>query len=230
MYSERISGGGFISIEAKISPRSTINNLLHSLCYCREGSVVKISGSGVVVAKDGFILTNAHVVDRSKKITITLSSGRVYKANLVAVDELTDLAVIKAEVSADELIPAPMGNSQSLQSGDWVIAVGCPAGLDFTVTLGEFLLLPYLACVILGTIFIHFHHFSHFWKCECTGIVSNPKRSAFEVGAPHMKGSYIQTDAALNQGNSGGASSLFFLQLGNSRHKTMNILLYLKQL
>jgi S1-C subfamily serine protease len=59
----------------------------------------------------------------------------------------------------------------SYVSGDWVIAVGCPVGLDFTVTLG---------------------------------IVSNPKRSAFEVGAPHMKGAFIQTDAALNQGNSGG--------------------------
>jgi S1-C subfamily serine protease len=69
------------------------------------------------------------------------------------------------------LKPAPLGDSSALQSGDWVIAVGCPVGLDFTVTLG---------------------------------IVSNPKRSSVEVGAPHLKGSYIQTDAALNSGNSGG--------------------------
>jgi S1-C subfamily serine protease len=64
-----------------------------------------------------------------------------------------------------------MGDSSSLQAGDWVVAVGCPVGLDFSVTLG---------------------------------VVSAPRRSAYEVGAYHLKGSYIQTDAALNSGNSGG--------------------------
>lgn len=84
---------------------------------------------------------------------------------------MTDLAVLKA-ISSDYVFPkAPLGDSSTLQSGDWVIAVGCPVGLDFTVTLG---------------------------------IVSSPKRSAYEIGAPHLKGSYIQTDAALNSGNSGG--------------------------
>ncbi len=132
---------------------------------------VKVSGSGFVVADDGYMLTNAHVVEGSKRITVSLSNGRTYKAELVAFDELTDLALLKAATGKDRLPVAPMGNSASLSSGDWVIAVGCPVGLDFTVTLG---------------------------------IVSNPKRSAFEVGAPHMKGAFIQTDAALNQGNSGG--------------------------
>ena len=137
----------------------------------KEGETIRISGSGFVVTKDGYILTNAHVVDKTKKITITLSNGRVYKTKLVAVDELSDLAVIKADIGSEELKPAPLGDSSKLQSGEWVIAVGCPVGLDFTVTLG---------------------------------IVSNPKRSANEVGAPNMKGIFIQTDAALNQGNSGG--------------------------
>lgn len=132
---------------------------------------VKVSGSGFVCADDGYMLTNAHVVEGSRKITVSLSSGRTYKAEIIAFDELTDLALLKADTGKDRLPVAPMGDSSSLTSGDWVIAVGCPVGLDFTVTLG---------------------------------IVSNPKRSAFEVGAPHMKGAFIQTDAALNQGNSGG--------------------------
>lgn len=140
----------------------------------REGDTMKVSGSGFVVTSDGFILTNAHVVEGAKKTTISLSNGRSFKAVVVALDELTDLAVLKAEIApADSkyLTIAPLGDSAKLQSGDWVIAVGCPVGLDFTVTLG---------------------------------IVSSPKRSAVEVGATHLKGSYIQTDAALNSGNSGG--------------------------
>lgn len=137
----------------------------------REGETVKVSGSGIVVSQDGYLLTNAHVVESARKITITLSNGRSFKAKLVQYDELTDLAVLKADLGDHQIPKAPMGDSDNLQSGDWVIAVGCPVGLDFTVTLG---------------------------------IVSSPKRSAFEVGAPHLKGSYIQTDAALNSGNSGG--------------------------
>ena len=137
----------------------------------REGETVKISGSGIVVSSDGFLLTNAHVVEGSKKVTVTFSNGRTFKAQVIASDELTDLAVLKAAVGDENISKAPLGDSATLHSGDWVIAVGCPVGLDFTVTLG---------------------------------IVSSPKRSAYEVGAPHLKGSYIQTDAALNSGNSGG--------------------------
>jgi len=140
----------------------------------REGEVMKVSGSGFVASSDGYILTNSHVVEGSKKTTITTVNGRSFKATIVAFDELTDLAVLKADIPKEEealLLKAPLGDSGRLQSGDWVIAVGCPVGLDFTVTLG---------------------------------IVSSPKRSASEVGAKHLKGSYIQTDAALNSGNSGG--------------------------
>ena len=139
----------------------------------REGDVVKVSGTGIIVSADGFILTNAHVIEHAAKLTITLSNGRSFKANVVALDEFTDLAVIKAEVDSSncKLIKAPLGDSSALYAGDWVIAVGCPVGLDFTVTLG---------------------------------VVSSPKRSASEVGASHLKGNYIQTDAALNSGNSGG--------------------------
>lgn len=140
----------------------------------KEGDVVKVSGTGIIASSDGYILTNAHVVDQAKRMSITLSNGRTFKATIVAQDELTDLAVIKVDVGGEygcALTRAPLGDSNSLHAGDWVIAVGCPVGLDFTVTLG---------------------------------VVSSPKRSAAEVGAPHLKGSYIQTDAALNSGNSGG--------------------------
>lgn len=64
----------------------------------KEGDTVKVSGSGIVIKSDGYIITNAHVVDMAKRLTITLSNGRVYKSKVIAFDELTDLAVLKAEV------------------------------------------------------------------------------------------------------------------------------------
>jgi S1-C subfamily serine protease len=149
---------------------STLMTLLNPEAF-KEGDTIKVSGSGIAVSTDGYLLTNSHVVQQAKSVTVTLSNGRSFKANVVAFDELTDLAVLKAEIGYYALPKAPLGDSSSLQSGDWVIAVGCPVGLDFTVTLG---------------------------------IVSSPKRSAFEVGAVNLKGTYIQTDAALNSGNSGG--------------------------
>lgn len=131
----------------------------------------KVSGSGIVISADGLIVTNAHVIEKSKKMTISLSNGRTYKANVIAFDEFTDLALVKADVRTDKLVPANIGDSSKSRTGDWVIAVGNPIGLDFTVT---------------------------------QGIVSSPKRSASQVGAYNMKGCFIQTDAALNHGNSGG--------------------------
>ena len=150
---------------------TSIMSVLSPETNSREGDVIKVAGSGFVVSSDGYILTNAHVVNQAKKITITLSNGRTFKATMVSCDELTDIAVLKADCGNIRLREAPLGDSSKLHSGDWLIAVGCPVGLDFTVTLG---------------------------------IVSSPKRSAAEVGVPHLKGSYIQTDAALNSGNSGG--------------------------
>ena len=140
---------------------------IHSSADGGTVETVRICGSGIVLSPDGYIMTNEHVVSRSRRVTITTSDGRVYKAKVIATDELTDLAVLKADVGSDVLPVAKLGDSNDLRSGDWVIAVGCPVGLDFTVTLG---------------------------------VVSNPKRSAHEVGVPHMKGSFIQTDAALNHG------------------------------
>ncbi|CAM9606165.1 unnamed protein product, partial [Discosporangium mesarthrocarpum] len=133
-------------------------------------------GSGVIFSsEDGLVLTNAHVVSGADKVTITLTDGRKFLAEVKGADELSDLAVLRilneGTVDTTPLPSAKLGDSQHLQVGDWVIAVGNPVGLDSTVTLG---------------------------------IVSSLKRSSQEVGFPNRKVTFIQTDAAINPGNSGG--------------------------
>ena len=97
----------------------------------REGS-----GSGFIVSKDGYILTNNHVVDGSDQVTVRLLDRREFKAKIVGTDPNTDLAVLKIE--AKNLVPAPLGKSGAARVGEWVLAVGNPLGdnLTFTVTSG----------------------------------------------------------------------------------------------
>ena len=97
----------------------------------REGS-----GSGFIVSKDGYILTNDHVVNGSDQVTVRLLDRREFKAKIVGTDPNTDLAVLK--VDAKNLVPAPLGNSGAARVGEWVLAVGNPLGdnLTFTVTSG----------------------------------------------------------------------------------------------
>ena len=93
-------------------------------------------GSGVIVDKRGFILTNNHVVEQATKIQVSLNGDPTkYTAKVVGVDEPTDLAVIKIEVHKD-LPTAKLGNSDGVQVGDWVLAIGSPFGLQATVTAG----------------------------------------------------------------------------------------------
>src|SRR5712672_3520599 len=93
-------------------------------------------GSGVIVDKRGYILTNNHVVEQATKIQVQLSgSTQKYTAKVVGVDEDTDLAVIKIEANK-ELPVAKLGNSDGVQVGDWVLAIGSPFGLQATVTAG----------------------------------------------------------------------------------------------
>jgi serine protease Do len=94
------------------------------------------SGSGFIVSKDGYILTNNHVVDGSDQVTVRLLDRREFKAKIVGTDPNTDLAVLK--IDARNLIPAPLGNSGAARVGEWVLAVGNPLGdnLTFTVTSG----------------------------------------------------------------------------------------------
>jgi len=93
-------------------------------------------GSGVIITKDGYILTNNHVVEGAEKgnITVTLYDGREFKGKLIGRDKLTDLAVVKIE--SDDLPVARLGNSDDVQVGQWVLAVGNPLGFNLTVTAG----------------------------------------------------------------------------------------------
>ncbi|HSC45487.1 MAG TPA: Do family serine endopeptidase [Candidatus Acidoferrum sp.] len=94
-------------------------------------------GSGVIVDKKGFILTNNHVVDQATKVQVQLNGETAkYTAKVVGVDEETDLAVIKIEPGNKELPVAKLGNSDGVQVGDWVLAIGSPFGLNATVTAG----------------------------------------------------------------------------------------------
>ncbi len=92
-------------------------------------------GSGVIFQSDGLILTNAHVVEGTERVNVGLQSGQRVEGRVVGRDRLTDLAVVRLTGSGPWPV-APLGNSDSLQVGDWAIAVGNPYGLDNTVTLG----------------------------------------------------------------------------------------------
>jgi serine protease Do len=94
-------------------------------------------GSGVIVDRKGFILTNNHVVEQATKIQVQLNgSSTRYSAKVIGTDEETDLAVIKIDASNKELPVAKLGNSDGVQVGDWVLAIGSPFGLNATVTAG----------------------------------------------------------------------------------------------
>ena len=92
-------------------------------------------GSGFVLDTDGYIITNHHVVDEATEIVVRLSDETEYKAEIVGSDAKTDLAVIKIK-DAKGLVALPLGNSDALRVGEWVVAVGSPFGLDHTVTAG----------------------------------------------------------------------------------------------
>ncbi|MGC1309256.1 MAG: HhoA/HhoB/HtrA family serine endopeptidase [Phormidesmis sp.] len=93
-------------------------------------------GSGFIISGDGDILTNAHVVDGTDKVTVTLKDGRAFEGVVEGVDDITDLAVIHIDTKGEALPVSQLGNSDSVEVGDWAIAVGNPLGLDNTVTLG----------------------------------------------------------------------------------------------
>lgn len=130
------------------------------------GGMYRVEGeaSGVVIDPDGYIVTNNHVVENAQRIEVTLANNQQYTAEVVGTDPGSDLALIK--IPATQLIAATWGDSDALQVGEWVLAVGNPYGLDRTVTFG---------------------------------IISAKNRHG---ESPTQD--FLQTDAAVNPGNSGG--------------------------
>jgi len=122
-------------------------------------------GSGFIISKDGYVVTNAHVIDDSQDITVELEDKRELKAKVIGSDKLSDIALLKIE--ANDLPFVKLGDSDQLDVGQWVVAIGTPFGLDYTAT---------------------------------QGIVSALSRSLpKDTYVP-----FIQTDAAVHPGNSGG--------------------------
>src|SRR5262249_43625108 len=96
---------------------------------------VQGTGSGFIISHDGVVLTNNHVVERAKEITVRLSDDQEYSAHVLGRDPKTDLAVLKIDAKRD-LPVVRLGDSDALRVGDWVVAIGNPFGLDNTVTAG----------------------------------------------------------------------------------------------
>jgi serine protease Do len=124
------------------------------------------AGSGFIIDRDGYILTNHHVIDGAERITVTLADGRTFRGEVAGTDPAIDVALIKISGSHD-LPEAPLGNSDELRVGEWVCAIGNPLGYVHSVTVG---------------------------------VVSFIGRKLFDPSLDD----YIQTDAAINFGNSGG--------------------------
>jgi len=123
-------------------------------------------GSGVVISKDGYILTNRHVIDQAESVSVTLTNGDEYTARVVGADARDDLALIKVDPK-QPLTVAPLGDSEAVKPGDWVMAMGNPLGFEYSVTVG---------------------------------VVSGKGRALPQTNF----GDFIQTDAAIYPGNSGG--------------------------
>ncbi len=128
-------------------------------------------GTGFIISPDGYILTNQHVVQGASRVSVELAGGRRYDARVVGTDESIDLALLKVDDASGSLPTLPLGDSNALRVGEWVLAIGNPMGLEHSVTVG----------------------------------VVSAKERAFSIGStdPGLA-RFIQTDAAINKGNSGG--------------------------
>jgi Do/DeqQ family serine protease len=141
----------------------------------RAPQQVRGAGSGVIITDDGYIVTNNHVVENADKIQVHLNDKRKYDATVIGRDPSTDIALIK--IDADQLPTLAFGNSDNVKVGQWVLAVGNPMNLTSTVTAG-----------IVSA------------KARNINILQyDPSKDIFPIE------SFIQTDAAVNPGNSGGA-------------------------
>ena len=157
-------------VHVKNSLSSSDRISLEDLMFGRNQDEMQIgTGSGVIVSADGYIITNAHVIDKAEKILITTNDNKEFEAKLIGSDEQNDIALLKVETE-NELPYAIFGDSDATKIGEWVLAIGNPFNLTSTVT---------------------------------AGIISAKARNLDPTGRTTQ--SFIQTDAAVNPGNSGGA-------------------------
>ena len=144
---------------------NTIDSVVSISCTSAYGSS---TGTGVVLSADGYIVTNAHVIENAVAVQVVLQNKQIYDAVIVGRDEITDLAVL--QVDATDLSPAELGDSAALRVGDTVVAIGDPLGMELSGSMTD-------------------------------GIVSAINR---DITVDGRKMTLIQTNAALNSGNSGG--------------------------
>jgi serine protease Do len=167
-----------------VASKAAMPAVVHIKTNYNTSATYSASGSGVIISKDGYIATNNHVVENATEIEVTLPDKRTFTAKLIGRDPNTDLALLKIDV--DNLSAIRLGNSDIVQVGEWVLAVGFPLSLNITVTAG-----------IVSA------------KARSIGIINRPSKNAIQDNAaqtPNMAvESFIQTDAAINPGNSGGA-------------------------
>lgn len=169
-----------VAVAQKVLPSIVGIKIKYSVNSVFGASEAEATGSGIIIREDGYIVTNNHVVstesnssyyaiEEASKMTVNLYNDTTeYEATIIGTDEYTDLAVIKIDASG--LTPATLGNSDNVKVGEFAMAIGCPLGLESTVT---------------------------------SGIISAINRTVDDgVGTEY---NCIQTDAAINSGNSGGA-------------------------
>lgn len=171
-----------VAVAQKVLPSIVGIKIKYSVNSLFGSSEAEATGSGIIINNDGYIITNNHVVstessssyyeiEEASKMTVTLfNDTKEYEAKIIGTDAYTDLAVIKIDASNLELTPATLGNSENVKVGEFAMAIGCPLGLESTVT---------------------------------SGIISAVNRTVQSDDDTEYV--CLQTDAAINSGNSGGA-------------------------
>jgi serine protease Do len=166
-----------VFIQAEATPPPGLELLIPRLGDLPDGPMPVGVGSGVIFRDDGYILTNNHVVRDAERVRVVLHDRRHFEAEVIGRDPSTEVAVVR--IRGNDLHAARLGDSDAIALGDFVLAMGSPLGLDFSVTAG----------IISG-------------MGRAVGIIGQERES--EVGETPPLEHFIQTDAALSPGNSGG--------------------------
>ena len=171
-----MSVNSVVHVKTETTVQSQFNNpWFEYFGFDTSPQVQRGSGSGVIISNDGYLITNYHVIEGAQKIVVSLNNNTTYDANIVGTDPATDLAVLK--IDANNLPALRFGDSDGVRIGEWVLAVGNPFDLTSTVTAG-----------IVSA------------KARNINLLrGDMSREIFPIE------SFIQTDAAVNPGNSGGA-------------------------